>query len=203
LGLVASLNRPGANVTGASSLTNDLTAKNLGLLSKLVPNGALVAMLVNPTNPNAEIDSEAAQAAAPILGIRVLVLSANTEDEIAAAFGTLARQGATALLVGSDASFAAGARGQLVALAAHHKVPTIYDRNDFTIAGGLMSYGAVDSIYREAGIYAGQVLKGEKPGELPVRQPAKFEFMINLRTARALGLIIPETLLAIADRVIE
>jgi putative ABC transport system substrate-binding protein len=203
LGLVASLNRPGANVTGASSLTNDLTAKNLGLLIKLVPSGALVAMLVNPTNPNAEIDTEAAQAAARTLGVRMLMLNASTEDEIEAAFATLARHGATALLVGSDASFAAGARGQLVTLATRHKVPTIYDRSDFTVAGGLMSYGAVDLIYREAGIYAGRVLKGAKPADLPIKQPTRFELVINLKAAKAIGLTIPETLLATADEVIQ
>jgi putative ABC transport system substrate-binding protein len=203
LGLVASMNRPGANVTGISLVTNALGAKNLQLLRELVPQATVIAMLVNPANQNAEPDAKDAQAASRLLGLSLLVLNASDRSGIEAAFATLVQQRAGALLVASDAFFSSAIE-QLVALAARHRVPAIYDRREFTAAGGLMSYGPnlIDGV-RQAGVYAGRILKGEKPGDLPVQQPTRFEMVLNLKTAKALGIQVPETLLVTADEVIQ
>jgi putative ABC transport system substrate-binding protein len=203
-GLVASFNRPGANVTGVSVLFNALEAKKLELLHDVLPKAAVIAMLVNPTNPNAEPDTKDAQVAARLLGLRLLVLNASDQGGIEAAFATLMQQQVSALMLGADLFFVT-ARNQIVALAARHRVAAIYHRREFTAAGGLMSYGpnSIDST-RQVGVYAGRILKGEKPGELPVMQPTKFELVVNLKAAKAIGLTIPESFLNLrADEVIE
>jgi putative tryptophan/tyrosine transport system substrate-binding protein len=201
-GLVASLNRPGGNVTGISVVTNALGAKNLELLHELVQ-VAVIAMLVNPANQNAGPDTIDAQAAARVLGLRLLVLNASDQSGIEASFATLVQQRAGALLVGSDLFFVS-ARDQLVALAARHRIPAIYDRREFTAVGGLMSYGPnIPDSMRQVGVYTGRILKGEKPADLPVQQPIRLELVINLKTAKALGLDVPEVRLATANEVIE
>jgi putative tryptophan/tyrosine transport system substrate-binding protein len=203
LGLVTSFNRPGANVTGIRALTNGLVSKQLELLHELVPQGAVIAMLVNPTNQNAEPDTKDAQTAAGALGVRLLVLNANDQSEIEVAFATLIQQRGGALLVGSDAFFYS-ARDQLIALAARHRVPAIYDRREFTAADGLMSYGPniLDSM-RQSGVYTGRILNGDMPGDLPVQAPDKYRLVINLKTAKALSLAVPQSILVLADEVIE
>jgi putative tryptophan/tyrosine transport system substrate-binding protein len=202
-GLVASFNRPGSNVTGARDIINDLGPKNLELLHHIVPSAAVIAMLINPANQNAEPDAKLVEDAARVVGVRLLVLRAGDRSGIDGAFAALSRERAGALLVGSD-SFFPTASDQIVALAARQRMPTIYDRREFAMTGGLMSYGPniFDSI-RQVGVYAGRVLKGERPGDLPVVQSTKFELVINLKTAKALGLTVPETLLATADEVIQ
>jgi putative tryptophan/tyrosine transport system substrate-binding protein len=202
-GLVASFNRPGSNVTGARDIINDLGPKNLELLHHIVPSAAVIAMLINPANQNAEPDAKLVEDAARVVGVRLLVLRAGDRSGIDGAFAALSRERAGALLVGSD-SFFPTASDQIVALAARQRMPTIYDRREFAMTGGLMSYGpnVFDSI-RQVGVYAGRVLKGERPGDLPVVQSTKFELVINLKTAKALGLTVPETLLATADEVIQ
>jgi putative ABC transport system substrate-binding protein len=203
LGLVASLNRPGGNLTGVSLLLGLLGAKRLELLRELVPLAAKIGVLINPTNPSAKTYATDAREAARALGSQIHLLNASTEDEIETTFGTLAHLRIGALLVSTDAFFI-GRREQLVALAAHHGVPAIYEYRGFAIAGGLMSYGpSFEDAYHQSGIYTGRILKGEKPADLPVVQPARFELVINLRTANALGLTVPPTLLARADEVIE
>jgi putative ABC transport system substrate-binding protein len=202
-GLVASLNKPGGNVTGVSFVASALMAKRLGLLHQLVPKAALVGVLVNPTYPEAELQRQELQEGAGAISQKTHVVSASTDSEIETGFAALKQQGADALLVANDPFFVSR-RNQIAALAARHALPTIYFLREFAEAGGLMSYGAsLTNASREAGIYTGQVLKGAKPAELPVMQPTKFEFVINLKAAKALGLEIPPTLLALADEVIE
>jgi putative tryptophan/tyrosine transport system substrate-binding protein len=202
LGLVASLNRPGGNVTGVSMLAESLTAKRVGLLRELVPAAMTIAYLVNPITPDDGHIREA-EMAARVLGVHLLVLSATSQGEIEAAFATLVQQRIGALLVDSDALFFAQ-RDQLVALSAHHALPAIYHAHEITKAGGLMSYGPnFSAAFRLTGNYAGRILKGEKPADLPVQQSTRIELVINMRTAKTLGLTIPETLLATADEVIE
>jgi putative ABC transport system substrate-binding protein len=203
-GLVASFNRPGGNVTGFTHFANQLVGKRLGLLRDIAPKAAVLAFLVNPNNPNAELDTKEVQAAADAIGLQLKVLTAGTEGDLAMAFGAIAQQRAGALLVGVDGTFLFPHREQVAALALRHAVPAMYDRREFPAAGGLMSYGTdrVDA-YRQGGIYVGRILKGARPADLPVQQATKFEFVINLKTAKALGLEIPSGMLAIADEVIE
>jgi putative ABC transport system substrate-binding protein len=203
LGFVASLNRPGGNVTGIYFFTQGLQQKRLGLLHEMVPTATTIAVLINPNYSPAQNELRDAQAAADRLGLQLVVLRADTESDFAGAFSDLARQRAGALLV-SASPFFFTRREQLVVLAARHAVPAIYEWREFVEVGGLMSYGTVLSeAYRQSGIYCGRVLKGEKPADLPVMQSSKFEFVINLSTAKALGIEVPPTLSARADEVIE
>jgi putative ABC transport system substrate-binding protein len=202
-GLVASLNRPGGNVTGVSYLLTELGPKRLGLLRDLLPNVGLVAALVNPTNPNAESDAKDLLAAAQSMGMTLNVFQATNDREIDAFFAAMVQRRASAFLTLSDPLFVAR-RQQFVVLAAFQKIPAMYDTRDYTDAGGLMSYApSLNDGFRQAGVYTGRILKGEKPADLPVMLPTKFEFIINLRTAKSLGLTINPGLLAIADEVIE
>ena len=202
-GLVGSLNRPGGNLTGISMLISDLMAKRMQLITELAPNAAAIGLLVNPTNANAPTDVSDAQLAAGALGRQIQVVNASDESDIDHAVGTLARQRIGALVTGNDVLFVNQHR-QIVALAGRHAIAAIYPWREFVAAGGLASYGISHTEpYRQAGIYAGRILKGEKPADLPVQQPTKFEFVINLKTARALGLDVPLTLQARADEVIE
>jgi putative tryptophan/tyrosine transport system substrate-binding protein len=202
-GLVASLNRPGGNVTGVSILGNELGPKRLGLLRDLLPNAGLILALVNPTNPNAESDAADLLAAAQSMGMILKVLHASSESEIDAFFAALVQRRASAFLTVSDPLFS-GHRQQLAALAAFHKIPAIYELREYADAGGLMSYEPnIPDAWRQAGIYTAGILKGERPADLPVMQPTRFDFVINLKTAKALGLTIPETLLATAAEVIQ
>src|SRR5260370_16096479 len=202
-GLVASLNRPGGNVTGVSFLTPALEAKRGELLHELVPQASVIAVLVNPKFPAAEIRVTAARAAASTLGFQLSVVNASNEREIDTAFATIAERRVSALLVASDPFFS-NEREQLVTLAARHAMPAVYFSREFATAGGLMSYGAsIADAYRQAGIHTGTILKGTKPADLPVVQPTKFELVINLKTAKTLGLTAPLTLQASADEVIE
>ena len=202
-GLVASLNRPGGNVTGVVILSEELAAKRLDLLHELVPKAAVVAVLVNPTNPVSDPQTRNLQDAARSLGLQLHVLRASTASEIDAAFASLVELRAGALVFGGGPFFT-NQRVQIVGLAARHSVPAIYGVRLFPAAGGLMSYGAdlADS-FRQAGVYAGKILKGAKPADLPVEQAVKLELVINLKTARTLGLTVPLTLLGRADEVIE
>ena len=202
-GLVASLSRPGHNVTGVSLFTSLLVAKRLELLHELVPTATIIAFLVNPTNSNAQPDIRVAQTAAARLGQQLVVLNASTENEIDTAFATLVQRQATALLVNTDSFFLAR-RNQLATLEARHALPTIHDLREYAAAGALASYGTnLADAYRQAGAYVGKILKGEKPANLPVMQPTKFDLVINLRTAKALGLTLPATIYALADELIE
>jgi len=203
LGLVASFNRPGGNTTAVTVISASLWPKRLNLLHELVASSVVVALLVNPEDPSAEPSTRDVYAAAKGLGLQVQVLRASTENDFEAAFAMLVSQQASALLVTNNALFNSR-REKLVALAARHRVPTIYDRRDFPADGGLMSYGAsiVDQ-YRQSGLYVGRILSGARPADLPVVQPTKLELVINLKTAKALGLTLPQTLLVAADEVIE
>jgi putative ABC transport system substrate-binding protein len=202
-GLVASLNRPGGNVTGVTVMSGALTAKRLELLRELVPQAGVVACLVNPNSPEAESQLTDIGGASWTIGQEILILKASNDGDLDTAFATLVRQRARALLVGNDAFFVLR-REQLVALAARHAIPAMYFLREFAAAGGLMSYrtGLADA-YRQVGIYIGRILNGTKPADLPVQQSTKVELVINLKTARTLGLTFPVTLLARADEVIE
>jgi putative tryptophan/tyrosine transport system substrate-binding protein len=204
LGLVASLARPGGNATGVNFFNVEALAKRLGLLRDLVPKALRIAVLVNPANaPVAETTLREIPEAARALGLQIQVLNASTSREIEAAFATLVRDRADALFVAPDGFFTSR-RVQFATLAAHHRVPAAYSNRDYAEVGGLMSYGIdVPDMFRQVGVYTGQILKGAKPADLPVVQSTKFEFVINLQTARALGLTIPPGVLSIADEVIE
>jgi putative tryptophan/tyrosine transport system substrate-binding protein len=202
-GLVASLNRPGGNVTGVSFISVELGAKRLGLLRELRPGAARIAVFVDPKFPTTERFISEVRDAASAIGQQIEVLYVGSDREIDSAFTTLVQRGAGALLCGSG-GLLYSRRDLIVALAARHRTPAIYDQRDYVAAGGLMSYApSFTDAYRQAGIYAGRILKGEKPAGLPVMQPTKFELVINLKTAKALGLQIPDRLLALADEVIE
>jgi putative ABC transport system substrate-binding protein len=202
LGLVASLNRPGGNIAGVSMLAESLTAKRVQILHEMVPAAATFAYLINPTTPDDGHVKEA-EMAARVVGVQLLILNATSPGEIDVAFATLAQPRIGALLVDSDTLFFVQ-RDQLVALAARYAVPTVYHAHEITKAGGLTSYGPIFSeAFRLAGTYAGRILKGEKPADLPVQQSVKVGLNINMKTAKALGLTIPETLLATADEVIQ
>ena len=202
-GLVSSLNRPGGNMTGTSSLIFELEPKRLGLVRELRPDAATIAVLLNPNSPNAEMQVKDVEIAARDVGQQIDILNASTIREIDAAFAKLARMRIDALQVAGDPVFFNRA-SQLVVLATRHAIPTLYPRREFVAVGGLMSYGSItEESYRMAGVYAGRILKGEKPGDLPIQLPTKFELVINLSTARALDIDVPPTLLARADEVIE
>ncbi len=202
-GLVASLNRPGGNVTGVAVLTVELAAKRVQLLHELLPTASVIAVLFNPTSPLTEPETSVVQDAARSLGLELHVLNASTESEIDKAFRTLVELRAGALIVSVD-PFLTNHRAQIVALAARHAVPAIYGVREFAIAGGLMSYGNdLADAYRQEGIYVGKILSGAKPADLPVQQVVRVEFVINLKTAKTLGLTFPNTLLGSADEAIE
>ena len=202
-GLVASLNRPGGNVTGAVTMNAELGAKRLGLLQELLPTATRFAVMVNRSSPVAEAAIADAQTAASAIGRQVDVLTAGTNRDIDTAFATVVQTRTAAIFVSPD-SFFARRRAHIVILAARHAVPAIYPNREDADAGGLMSYGSsILDVSRQLGIYAGRILKGEKPADMPVEQPTKFELVVNLNTARALGIAIPNTRLAIADEVIE
>jgi putative ABC transport system substrate-binding protein len=202
-GLVGSLNRPGGNVTGSSFFGAVLGGKSLGLLHEIVPNAAVIALMVNPKNPESAPMLSDSKEAARTLGLQLLVLNTSTPDEINAAFTTVSQRRAGALLVGAD-PFYTTRRQQIIALAARDAIPAMYSNREFAVEGGLISYGndAADT-YRRAGLYVGRVLNGEKPADLPVVQSTKFELVINLNTAKALGIVVPPMLSARADEVIE
>jgi putative tryptophan/tyrosine transport system substrate-binding protein len=202
-GLVPRLNRPGGNVTGVTFFTVALGAKRLEMLHALVPNAGVITMLVNPNRKDTERQVRDAQAAARAIGLQLHVLSVSTESEVESAFAAVVKQKAGGLLVGTDPFFTSQRR-RLAALAARHRVPAVYSLREYAEADGLMSYGAsLTDAFRQTGVYAGRILHGERPGDLPVVQPTRFELVINLKTAKALGLEVPPTLLALADEVIE
>jgi ABC-type uncharacterized transport system substrate-binding protein len=203
LGLVASLSRPGGNVTGVTSLNVEVGPKRLELLHELAPAVNIVGLLVNPNNPNAQTLSRDLPAVAGKLGLQLHVLHASNERDFDLVFAELVQRRAGGLVIGSDA-FLSSHSEKLAALALRHALPAIYQYPEFTAAGGLMSYGSsVTELYQTAGVYAGRILKGEKPADLPVQQSTKVELIINLKTARALGLTVPLPLLGRADQVIE
>ena len=202
-GFVSSLNRPGGNLTGVSLFVSVLEGKKLELLRELVPMAAVIGFLVNPNNPRADVDTADMQAAARALGKLLLILKADGEHDFDAVFTNLAQQRVDALVVHTEPFFLSR-RDHLVELAARYSIPTIYGLREFAAAGGLISYGTkLSDSYRQVGIYTGRILKGEKPADLPVMQPTKFEFVINLKAAKALGLTVPTSLLVRADEVIE
>jgi putative ABC transport system substrate-binding protein len=203
LGLVASLNRPGGNATGINLVSNEIEAKRLGLLREVVPAANTIAVLLNPTSPSFDTQSKDLQAAARASGLEIVILTATSQQDIDQAFSTLGRMQAGAVLVGDD-PFLVIFREQLVASAARQSLPTMFAQREIVEIGGLMSYSiSFAEAYREAGVYAGRILKGEKPSELPVVRPTKFDLVINLKTARTLGLTLSPGLLSIADEVIE
>jgi putative ABC transport system substrate-binding protein len=202
-GLVASLNRPDGNVTGVVFIAGTLGAKRLELLRQLVPKATTIAMLMNPGSPETEEERRDVQAAAQALGQQLIILEASSIRDLETAFATFVQRGAGALLVGTG-PFTLANRERLVAMAARHALPTCYSQAEYARTGGLMSYAAsIPDAYRQVGIYAGRILKGEKPGDLPVIQSSKFEFLLNLKTAKALGLTVPQAFLVAADEVIE
>jgi putative tryptophan/tyrosine transport system substrate-binding protein len=203
IGLVVSLNRPGGNLTGMSLFPSEIAAKSVQLLKELLPAATLVGYLVNPSTPAANLYVSEASNAAKGLGIAVHVFNASTEYELDEVFGSFAKAGASGLVVLAEPFFDSQ-RDRIVALAARHAVPAIYGLREYAVAGGLMSYGAsLPDAYRQGGMYVGRILKGEKPADLPVMQPTKFDLVLNLKTAKALGLSVPDRLLALADEVIE
>ena len=202
-GLVASLNRPGGNITGATVFSYEMESKRLGLLHEAAPAAKTIAVLFNPANPAVELQLRDVRDAAPRVGVEVIIFSTKAEDEFDSIFATMAQRQAGGLLVGADPFFNSR-RARLIALAAQHRLPAIYEWRQFAVDGGLMSYGTVlTDAYSQAGHYAGRILDGEKPADLPVVQPTNFQFVINLKTAKALGLEISPTLSARADEVIE
>jgi putative ABC transport system substrate-binding protein len=203
LGLVASLARPGGNLTGIAIMATELMPKRLELLSELVPQASVIALLVNPNNASAEPQTRDVQQASRAKGVQLRILKASTDGEIDTAFATLVQLQAGALVVGTDPFFY-NQREHLVALASRHAVPTMYEFREFAAAGGLISYGpSLTGTWRQVGIYVGQILKGAKPADLPVRQPTTFELVVNLKTAKELGLTVPQSILVRADEVIE
>ena len=202
-GLVASLNRPGGNVTGVSFFTAELEPKRLGLLNELIPRINVVAALVNPSNANAENQTRELREGARMLGLQIHILKASSEGDVEEAFTTLVQLRVGGLVVASDPFFF-GRRQKLIALAARYAVPAIYEWREFAEAGGLVSYGTnLTDAYRQAGVYTGRILNGEKPADLPVVRPNKFELAINIKTAKALGLVVPNAMQLVADQVIE
>lgn len=202
-GLVASLNRPGGNLTGVTTLAVELGQKRLELLHELVPKASLIGVLLNPTGPNLKAVSQDLQAAARTLGLPIHVVHASTERDLDAAFATLVQLRAGALVIGTD-TFYNSQSAKLAALALRHKMPAIYQYREFAAAGGLMSYaGSITDAYRLAGVYTGRVLKGEKPSDLPVQQSSKVELYVNLKTAKALGLGIPQSIVLRANEVLQ
>ena len=203
LGVVANLNRPGSNVTGVSFFSIAVTPKRLGLLHELVRKGTVIGLLANPNNSSAEAEVKEAEAAALELGCELIVVHATNATDIDTAFATFVQRSAGAIVVAGDALFI-NRRDQIVGLAARYAVPASYNLREYAQAGGLMSYGAdILDIYHQAGVYAGRILRGVKPADLPVMLPTKFPLVINLKTAKTLGLTVPQSLLAIADEVIE
>lgn len=203
LGVVGNLNRPGGNITGVSFFSVTITPKRLGLLHELAPKATVIGMLANPSNASAEAEVKEAVAAARMLGCELLVARATSATDIDTAFATLAQRGVGAIVVAGDALFI-NQREQLVTLAQHYAIPASYNLREYAQAGGLMSYGAdIFDTYHQAGVYAGRILRGVKPADLPVMLPTKFPLVINLKTAKALGLTVPSSLLVIADEVIE
>jgi putative ABC transport system substrate-binding protein len=202
-GLVASLNRPGGNVTGITLISGEIVSKRIAVLRDLLPGAKVLGVLMNSTTPSSEAESVAAERTAHTLGWQVKVLRVGKELDFDTAFQPLVRERVDALLVTTDPIFESQ-RHRIVALAAQHAVPTIYALREYAVAGGLMSYGAsINDVYRQAGSYVGRVLKGEKPSDLPVIQTSKFELLINLKTAKTLGIAVPAAVLALADEVIE
>jgi putative ABC transport system substrate-binding protein len=202
-GLVASLNRPGGNITGVSMFSTALVAKRVQLLHEVAPNVSILGFLANPSDPSAKADAKSAEIAAQAVGQKIIVVSAATERDCEAAFDSLARQGVGALLIQSDPFFNSVAT-QLVALARRYSIAVMCGRREYAAAGGLMSYGSsLSDAYRQLGVHTARILKGEKPADLPVLQPTKFELVINLKTAKTLGLTVPLIIQMTADEVIE
>ncbi len=203
LGLVKSLNKPGGNLTGVSLLSNGLLAKQIAILHEAIAKGATIGFLVRPTNPNADNDTRDAMTASETLGHKLLVAKADTQTEIAPAIADLVQSGVAALVIFPDVLFISNI-DELAALTTSHKLPAIYNFPEFAAAGGLLTYGGNQNEgYRQAGIYTGRILKGEKPSDLPVVQSSRFELIVNLKTAKAFGLNLSQTLLATVDQVIE
>jgi putative ABC transport system substrate-binding protein len=203
LGFVEAINHPGGNMTGVSLFTGQLTAKRLELLQELAPKATKIALLLDPTNPTADTQLSDAETAARLVGLEVHVLPAKTESEIERAFAQMGQEHVQALLVG-DSPFFVGGRDRLISLAARYTIPTIYQWREYVLVGGLISYGtSLAAAYRQMGVYVGRILQGEKPADLPVVQPSVFELVVNLKTAKALGITIPQTVLVGADEVIE
>jgi ABC-type uncharacterized transport system substrate-binding protein len=202
-GLVASISRPGGNLTGAMIFSHELEAKRMEIVRDLVPKAKLIGVLLDPTFPSVQTQLQQVHQAARVMGRQIRIMHANTEREIEMTFTTLVNEGAGAVVVTANPFFNSK-RAQIVALAAYHRIPALFEYREAPLAGGLVSYGpSIPAIYRQVGLYAGRILKGEKPADLPVVRPAKFELVINLKTAKSLGLTVPPMLLARADDVIE